>query len=262
MREEERFEVVLGELGALLSRIGWLCEVVLIGGQVLAIEQLASGEDALVRVETDTGQTIIRGYSFDPDLLLEPIDPEQSNRWDELPHLLREAGFRRTGRPFQWEKQVGEVYVRLDLFTPAGAVEAATPMTELPRGDAVLERAQLIRFLIGGRELAIRTPSPLDFVLMKLDATRIRRPPNAKDSFDLYAYVRKKGATAIGRALASALEREEALARLGELFGTDSSPGVLDVLSYATSLEDMERQLVARDVVRTFAEVRRGAKGE
>ncbi len=58
-----------------------------------------------------------------------------------------------------------------------------------------------------------------------------------------------KGAPVVGRVLASALEREEALARLAELFGTDSSPGVLDVLSYATSLEDMERQLVARDVV-------------
>lgn len=257
MTERDRFDVVLEELGALLSRIGWLCEVVLIGGQALAVEQVAEGGEALLRVETDTGQTILRGYSFDPDLLLEPIDPEHSNRWDELPHLLREAGYRRARRAFQWEKQVGDVYVRLDLFTPEGAPDSSTPMTELPRGEAVLARAQVIRLVVGTRELAIRTPSPLDFVLMKLDATNIRRPRNAKDAFDLYAYARKKGAPAIGRALATARERDEALEQLHRLFGTDASPGVLDVLSYATSLEDLERELVARDVVRTFTEVRR-----
>jgi hypothetical protein len=37
--ERERFDVVLEELGLLLSRLGWLCDVVLIGGQALAVEK-------------------------------------------------------------------------------------------------------------------------------------------------------------------------------------------------------------------------------
>ncbi len=47
MTERERFDVVLEELGLLLSRLGWLCDVVLIGGQALAVEQVAAGQDCL-----------------------------------------------------------------------------------------------------------------------------------------------------------------------------------------------------------------------
>ena len=259
MTERERFDVVLEELGALLSRIGWLCDVVLIGGQVLAVEQVAGGEEPLVQVETDTGQTLVRGYSFDPDLLLEPIDPEHSGRWDELPHVLRESGFGRGGRSFQWEKQVGDIYVRLDLFTPEGEAEPATDMTPLPRGDRVLARANEVRLRVGAREITVKTPNPVDFVLMKLDATRIRVRRSAKDAFDLYAYVRKKSPSVVGKALLAVAERDEALAHLQELFGSERGPGVLDVLTYAASLDGIEQQLVVRDVVRTFAELRRAA---
>lgn len=258
MTERERFDVVLEELGLLLSRLGWLCDVVLIGGQALAVEQVAAGQEPTLRIETDTGQQLDRGYSFDPDLLVEPLDPEESNRWDELPHVLREAGYRRGPRGFQWEKQVGEVYVRLDLFTPDTAPTQATEMTRLPRGEEVLARANEVRLRIGAREIRLKTPSIVDFVMLKIDATKIRRPRNAKDAFDLYAYVRKKKPSTIAEALAKATERDEALARLDELFA-ENGPGVLDVLSYASSLEDADKQLLARDVLRTFAEVRRGA---
>lgn len=257
MTERERFDLVLEELGLLLSRLGWLCDVVLIGGQALAVEQVAAGQEPILRIETDTGQRLDRGYSFDPDLLFEPIDPEESNRWDELPHLLRDAGYRHGPRGFQWEKQVGEVYVRLDLFIPDGAPTPATEMTRLPRGEEVLARANEVRLRVGARELKLKTPSIVDFVMLKLDATRIRRPRSFKDAFDLYAYVRKKTPTVVAEALVRATERDEALARLHELFA-EEGPGVLDVLSYASSLEDVDKQLVARDVVRTFADVRRG----
>jgi hypothetical protein len=67
-------------------------------------------------------------------------------------------------------------------------------------------------------------------VMLKIDATRIRRPRSPKDAFDLYAYARKKTPTAIAEALARATERDEALARLHELFA-ENGAGVLDVLS-------------------------------
>jgi hypothetical protein len=254
--ERERFDLVLEELGLLLTRLEWLCDVVLIGGQALAVEQVAAGQEPILRIETDTGQRLDRGYSFDPDLLVEPLDPEQSNRWDELPHLLRDAGYQHGPRSFQWEKQVGEVYVRLDLFIPDRAPAQATEMTRLPRGEEVLARAHEVRIRLGASEIKLKTPSVVDFVMLKIDATRIRRPRSAKDAFDLYAYVRKKGPAMIAGALAKAAERDEALARLHELFA-ENGPGVLDVLSYASSLEDTDKQLVARDVLRTFTELRR-----
>lgn len=257
MTDRERFEVILEEVGSLLDRIGWLCDVVLIGAQALAAEQVAAGEDPLLQVETDTGQRLVRGYSMEPDLLIDPVDPEESPRWDELSEMLRSCGYRRGGRNFQWEKQVGDVYVRLDLFRPEGSPTPATPMTELPRGERVLARASELRFRVRTREVKLKTPSPVDFVLMKLDAMRIRRPNKPKDAFDLYAYVRKKTPAVVGGAIAAARECDEALQRLQEVFADENASGVLDVLSFAGSLEGMDRELVARDVVRTFADVRR-----
>jgi len=164
--EAERFAVVLDEPGSLLSRLDGPCEVVVIGGQVLAIEQVAASQDPVLQVETDTGQRVVRGHSFDPDLLIESVDPEESARWDELPHLLREAGYRRGGRAFQWEKQVGEVYVRPDLFTPEGGPLPPTELTPLPRGEAVLRRATEHRLHLATRDVRIRTPSIVDFLVL------------------------------------------------------------------------------------------------
>jgi hypothetical protein len=257
MTDRERFEVILEEVGSLLDRIGWLCDVVLIGAQALAAEQVAAGEDPLLQVETDTGQRIVRGYSLEPDLLIDTVDPEESARWDEFPEILRSCGYQRGGRAFQWEKQIGDVYVRLDLFRPEGTPTQATPMTELPRGDRVLARASELRFRVRARDVKLKTPNAVDFVLMKLDAMRIRGPKNPKDAFDLYAYVRKKTPAAVGELIAAARERDEALQRLHEVFADENAPGILDVLSFAGSLEGIDRELVVRDVVRTFAELRR-----
>jgi hypothetical protein len=130
-------------------------------------------------------------------------------------------------------------------------------MTELPRGDRVLARASELRFRVRARDIKLKTPNPLDFVLLKLDAMRIRQPKNPKDAFDLYAYIRKKTPAAVGGAIAAARERDEALQRILEVFADENASGVLDVLSFAGSLEGIDRELVARDVVRTFADLRR-----
>ena len=110
-------------------------------------------------------------------------------------------------------------------------------MTPLPRGEAVLRRASENRLRLGTRDVRIRTPSIVDFVLMKLDATTIRRPRSPKDAFDLYAYVRRKAPLVVGRALGGAPERDEALHRLRELFGSDDAAGVADVLAFAPTLD-------------------------
>ena len=49
MTDRERFEIILEELGALLSHLGWSCDVVLIGAQALAVEQVAAGEDSVLQ---------------------------------------------------------------------------------------------------------------------------------------------------------------------------------------------------------------------
>jgi hypothetical protein len=54
MTEAERFAVVLDELGSLLNRLDGLCDVVLIGGQVLAVEQVAA-EGRLPAVRVSSG---------------------------------------------------------------------------------------------------------------------------------------------------------------------------------------------------------------
>jgi hypothetical protein len=99
MNEQELFEAVLVELDAVVRRLDCPRGAVLIGGQVLAVEQLAAGRPAVFVVETDTGQRIDRGFSMEPDLLVDPPAVEDSPRWDEIPHLLRELGARDADDP-------------------------------------------------------------------------------------------------------------------------------------------------------------------
>lgn len=72
MSDQELFESILAELAVLRSRLDVLHDAVLIGGQVIAVEQLLAGQSAVFRVETDTGQRLDRPYSLEPDLLLDP----------------------------------------------------------------------------------------------------------------------------------------------------------------------------------------------
>ncbi|NQW48750.1 MAG: hypothetical protein HQ464_13400 [Planctomycetes bacterium] len=89
-----RFEAVLEELRWLVNeftRIG--VEVVLVGGQALAAEQRESGGSGVIMVRTETGLFIERGYSLEPDLLIDVSRAAQ--RVDAIGDVMRNCGFER-----------------------------------------------------------------------------------------------------------------------------------------------------------------------
>lgn len=147
---------------------------------------------------------------------------------------------------------MGEASLRcLDLLSPQGTPTPAAPRTELTCGERVFAGVRGLRFR-AARDVRLKTPNEMDFVLMKLDAMRIRRPRNRKDAFDLHADVRKKAPAVVNKAVAAAPERDDGLQGLHEVFADENAGGVL-----AESLEGMDRKLVAGDVLPTFAELRR-----
>ena len=90
-----RFEAVLDELRRVLIELqGIGVGAVLIGGQVLALESRAVGGSGTIQVRTTTGVQIDRGYSMEPDLILDVDDVAQ--RADAIPDVLRRCGFGRS----------------------------------------------------------------------------------------------------------------------------------------------------------------------
>ncbi|MBS2031499.1 MAG: hypothetical protein JST54_26600 [Deltaproteobacteria bacterium] len=255
MTEAEKFECVLAELGQLLLSLGDLAEhVVLIGGQVLALEARQKTGDATIQVVTDTGITVPRGYSFEPDLLFDfEQQPQQAER---LPQILGAAGYKRT-REHRWAKQVGEVAVEIDLFVPDDIDDAVVPTgaTRLPQGALALARPQRLAVKLKDRELPLQVPSPAAFLALKLDAKLIHRPGETKDCFDIFAYVRLHTPKVVGPALDAVHEGRAIRRDLYTLFGDVESPGVLDVLKYAATLDQQDQALLARSVVDLFAEL-------
>jgi len=260
MTDEERFDLVLTELGRLLLNLGDLARhVMLVGGQVPSVLGKLHGGSGVIAVTTETGVELTRPFSLEPDLL---VDTPRLGFLDErLPEVLRACGFRRT-KSYRWNKVVGDVAVDLDLFSPPDADDelAPTPMTPLPSGDLALKRPMVVTYVTAAGSFEVRLPSPTAFLAMKLDAKERLRPHETKDSFDLYAFVRLLG---IGRVAASLREFDadgRAIAeRLHRLFAAADSPGVRDVLSFATQLGRDEGALVAMDAVDLMAELRRAA---
>jgi hypothetical protein len=135
MTDHERFEVVLHELAELmlgLYMVGLSDDVVLIGAQVVALEQRRRNQPEF-ELELANGVRLTRGFSFEPDLV---FDTENLHRLEDLPTVLRHNGFERArvgGKPSRWSKFVGEVAIDLDLdlFTTSDAEEGQlpTPMT-------------------------------------------------------------------------------------------------------------------------------------
>lgn len=136
-----RFEVVLEELRRLVkefNRIGF--GVVLVGGQALAAEQRESGGSGVIMVRTETGLSVERGYSLEPDLLIDVGCAV--GRIDAIGDVMRSCGFERV-RTARWSKSGGTVAV--DIFIPEDTEEWDDPgATRLPKGDVALLKPRLV----------------------------------------------------------------------------------------------------------------------
>ena len=254
MNESERFECILDELRTLLRDFQIIgVGVVLVGGQVLALESRAKGGDGVIEVRTPTGVAVRRGYSMEPDLL---FDVEEAGaRSDAILDILRQRDFSRV-RNYQWCKELGEAgEMLLDLFVSPDADDAYNPggFTPLPGAELALARATPLEVSIPSGDLIVQVPDPVGFLAMKLEAKLRLRPNEAKDSFDIYAYVVIKGVAEVSAALnESGNARDSIVANLRDLFGEIHSPGVRDVVSYAGALAEDDAALLERAVVDLF----------
>jgi hypothetical protein len=241
----ERFETVLRELGELWLRLGDLAEhVMVIGGQVIALESRTRGGDGVIEVETSVGPKVIRGYSFDLDLL---YDGEAGWMGERLPEVLRSCGFERSTW-FRWTKLVGTERVDIDLLVAPSTepVDLPTPMSTAPGGDIAVLRPRRVQLTPA---IKVSIPSPMGFLALKLEAKKLR-PKATKDAFDMFAYVSLMTAQVVSDALAAGRADGMRLRQeIRALFETEKASGVLDVLAYAGTLEPTDRQLVARSVV-------------
>lgn len=254
--EAAQFEIVLDELrGVLIDFTTIGVSAMLVGGQVLAVESKAAGGDGVIEVRTPTDVAVQRGFSMEPDLLID-VD-EAASRVDAIVDILKERRFKRI-KTYRWAKQVPTGEVLLDLFMPPDADEANNPagFTRLPMGDIALLRPRTIQVHLKSGILDVAVPDVVGFLAMKLEAKLKLRPTESKDSFDIYAYVAMKGIEVVNSGLKrDASEGPRIIARLRPLFGDIDAPGVIDVLAYAGSLGDHERALLSRAVVDLFEAV-------
>lgn len=259
MTEDELFSAVLRELSFVISRLGPVgARTVLIGGQVLAIEGLRQGGTGVIEARTDTGVVVERGFSLEPDLL---VDLEADRFFaDQLPEILRAQGFERV-RDYRWAKEIeggAPRRIEIDLFrgTDVEPESVPTAMTVLPDADLVLRRSVPVEVSLGEQVLRIRVPDTLSFLAMKIRAKREQRPNATKDCFDIYAYVQLHGAAEISRAMTGAgSDGLSVLRELRGLFWSVDAPGVQDVLASAIGLGPDERALLAQAVVDLFADL-------
>ncbi len=257
MTDEERFLAVLEELHALLLQLGDLKDrTVIIGGHVIALHGLARRGSAAIETSTGTGVVVSRGFTHEPDLLFD-LDADTFTA-ERLPEVLKLRGYQRH-RDFRWGKTLESgVLVELDLFRSPELedLDAPVSMTALPDAAAVIRRTETIVVRLGGADTRWRVPDPFGFLSMKVRAKLEQRPLKHKDCFDMYVLVKLLGAETVRAALDAAPERARQLRRqLSSLFWSIDAPGVLDVLFEAGVTDTAERELLARDVVDTFADL-------
>jgi hypothetical protein len=237
------------DLGDLASR------VVLIGGQVLALESRRREGTGILNVVTDTGVEVTRGFTYEPDLLFELEGDEFMA--ERLLEVLGIRGYRRV-RDFRWAKRLaGGVDMSLDLFAPPGVERQSLPsgMTPLPDEPLVVRGKYEIKLNVGEMPLRIAVPDAAGFLAMKIRAKREQRPRETKDCFDIFAYVKLVGTEAVLASLARAGHEGRIIqARLVDLFRVESAAGVQDVLAYAGSLTPEEQGLLAQAAVDLFSD--------
>lgn len=247
--EERRFEIVLEELRALwiaFQDISW--HMTLIGGQVVSLLSKQRSGTALIEVTFPTGPSVSRGYSFEPDILVD-LDGI-ANRADQIDDVLRQRGYTRV-RGHRWARtvhdEIGEVAIEVDLFRPDDTQEENnySGLTAI-RADQALARRQTINL----RGVAVHIPDALGFISMKIDAKQRYRPDETRDCLDIVAYVALVGAAEVAAQLENGGPVGEQIRRdLKELFGSVESRGVRDVLAHELSADPYERELLAQAVV-------------
>jgi hypothetical protein len=257
MTDEERFLAVLDEVYALLLQLGDLKDkAVLIGGHVIALHALARHQSAAIQTTTETGVTVTRGFTHEPDLLFD-LEADEFTA-ERLPEVLNARGYRRH-RDFRWGREVpGGVLVEIDLFRSPELDELTAPLSMTPLADAetVLRRTESLSIPLAGLETQWRVPDAFGFLTMKVRAKREQRPTKAKDCFDIYVFVKLVGLEVVSAVRSTAPDQASALKRqLRELFWDISSPGVVDVLRESGLSDQQERDLLARDVVDLFAQL-------
>ncbi len=255
MNEAEHFERILEELAGLIGDLGDLAtHMVLIGGQVLALESKSAGGDGSIRMMTPTGIELERGFSLEPDLL---FDVEAAGfQADRLPEILKERGYQRT-RGYRWGRDIGDYRVEIDLFVPPETEPSFQPtgMTHLAGGSRVAAVSRRLQIeLHSGRVLQVSVPDPVGFMETKVEAMNVRN--EAKDAFDLYAYVHQQSADEIRAALDGAgSEGTRLRSRLKAHFGEPSARGIRDVLTYAGSLDQAVKELLTAAIIDLFDEL-------
>lgn len=256
MDEEQQFETVLKELGELMLALGDLSQrVVLIGGQALAVQSLEQRGTGLISVETDTGEVVHRGYTLEPDLLIDLEGAEFAAQ--RLPDILQQRGYRRT-RDFRWSRSLGTMTVHIDLFASPeiDPEDLPTSMTRLPDARLVLRRPQPIKVTVGGTRLQIAIPDAVGFLTMKVRAKLEQRPQENKDCFDIFTYVKLVGPEKVSEALKNAgPEGQELKRNLRILFWDEDAPGVQDVAAYAATLEPEQKELLVQSVIDLFEKI-------
>jgi hypothetical protein len=181
--EATRFEAVLDELRVLMTelrRIG--VYAVLVGGQVLAVEHRENGGTGVVEVRTPTDVAVNRGFSLEPDLL---IDADQAGeRVHALGDAIRNCNFERV-KTERWCKTTHTGDVFIDIFIPEEADHVNDPgAVRLPHGEAALLKPRTVTLSLKNGILEIDVPDPVGFLAMKLEAKLRLRPTEMKDSFD------------------------------------------------------------------------------
>lgn len=193
-----------------------------------------------------SGPVISRGFSFDLDLL---YDGDAQFLDERIPQVLRKHEYTRRGA--RWSKLVDGVVVDIDLLAPPG-IDPPTEMTEAARGEVAAGRvARLLELRVGGKEFQIPVPDAIGFLALKLGAKEVR-PAASKDCFDIFAYVNLLGVAEVDQQLCRSPKGKEIREQLRAQFGSESSGGVQDVLAYASTLEEPDRELVVRYVLDLF----------
>ena len=267
MNEEEQFDAVLEELRALLLAFGDLAShVVLIGGQVLALYDRQAGGRGNTKLETETGVAVERGFSYEPDLV---VDVDSAGHGvDLLFDVLRERHYAPV-RGFRWAKTLASGQeVHLDFFVPGDAEAPPAGFTKLAGSDLALAKTERVTIAVHGGTLDVAVPDAAGFIASKIAARPLRREESNKhkDLFDVWGYVMLRGVSVVADSFARSPARDSLIEDMRALFRSAEADGPKDVVAFV-GVDDETKALLAQAVVDTIqrliheVEVRRGARG-